>query len=156
LGSFVAPAIVRRLSIRAIVVASPWLQALVLPWLAFLVNPFALGAVLAVEWFFTPCWDSAVVVYRLSIVPDALQARVQSVAGLLAMAGAPLGALVGGFLLENVGGRATILALSGWTLALAIVSTASRSLREGPTGDSHSDSHRDAAGKADGGPRPAV
>jgi len=48
LGSFVTPAIVRRLSIRAIVVASPWLQALVLPWLAFLVNPFALGAVLAV------------------------------------------------------------------------------------------------------------
>jgi predicted MFS family arabinose efflux permease len=131
-GSFVTPAIVRRLSIRAIVVASPWLQALVLPWLAFLTNPFALGAVLAVEWFFSPCWDSAVVVYRLSVVPDALQARVQSVAGMLAMAGAPLGALAGGFLLENVGGRATILALSGWTLALAIVSTASRSLREGP------------------------
>jgi predicted MFS family arabinose efflux permease len=155
-GSFVTPAIVRRLSIRAIVVASPWLQALVLPWLAFLTNPFALGAVLAVEWFFAPCWDSAVVVYRLSVVPDALQARVQSVAGLIAMAGAPIGALAGGFLLESVGGRATILALSGWTLALAIVSTASRSLREGPTGDSHSDSHRDAAGKADGGPKPAV
>ena len=132
LGSFVTPAIVRRLSIRAIVVASPWLQALVLPWLAFLVNPFALGAVLAVEWFFSPCWDSAVVVYRLSVVPDALQARVQSVAGMLAMAGAPLGALAGGFLLESVGGRTTILALSGWTLALAVVSTASRSLREGP------------------------
>ena len=30
-GSFVTPAIVRRLSIRAIVVASPWLQAFVLP-----------------------------------------------------------------------------------------------------------------------------
>jgi len=104
----------------------------VLPWLAFLVNPFALGAVLAVEWFFSPCWDSAVVVYRLSVVPDALQARVQSVAGMLAMAGAPLGALAGGFLLESVGGRTTILALSGWTLALAVVSTASRSLREGP------------------------
>lgn len=135
-GSFVTPAIVRRLSIRAIVVASPWLQALVLPWLAFLVNPFALGAVLAVEWFFAPCWDSAVVVYRLSVVPDALQERVQSVAGLLAMAGAPLGALAGGFLLETVGGRMTILALTGWTLVLAVVSTAS--------------------GKADGGPKPAV
>jgi predicted MFS family arabinose efflux permease len=85
-----------------------------------------------VEWFFSPCWDSAVVVYRLSIVPDALQARVQSVAGLLAMAGAPLGALVGGFLLESVGGSATILVLTGWTLALAVVSTVSRSLREGP------------------------
>jgi predicted MFS family arabinose efflux permease len=48
------------------------------------------------------------------------------------MAGAPLGALVGGFLLESVGGRATILVLTGWTLALAVVSTVSRSLREGP------------------------
>jgi MFS family permease len=134
-GSFVAPAIVRRLSLRTIVVASPWLRALVLPWLAFLTNPFALGAVLAVEWFFAPCWDSAVVVYRLKVVPDALQARVQSVAGLLAMAGAPLGALVGGVLLEAVGGRVTILALAGWTVVLAVVSTVSRSLRAGPQAD---------------------
>jgi predicted MFS family arabinose efflux permease len=48
------------------------------------------------------------------------------------MAGAPLGALAGGVLLESIGGPATILVLSGWTLALAVVSTHSRSRREGP------------------------
>jgi predicted MFS family arabinose efflux permease len=106
---------------------------LVLPWLALFTNPYVLGSILAVEWLFAPCWDAAVVSYRLSVVPDALQARVQSVAGLLAMAGAPLGSLIGGLLLEGIGGRATILALAGWTLVLALVSTASRSLREGPS-----------------------
>jgi MFS family permease len=131
-GSVAAPALTRRLSIRTIVVGSPWLRALVLPWLALFTNPFVLGGILAVEWLFAPCWDAAVVSYRLSVVPDALQARVQGVAGLLAMAGAPIGSLVGGFLLEGIGGRATILVLVAWTLALAILSTMSRSLREGP------------------------
>ena len=131
-GSFLAPALTSRLSIRAIVVGSPWLRALVLPWLALFTNAYVLGAILGVEWLFAPCWDAAVVSYRLSVVPDALQARVQGVAGLLAMAGAPIGSLVGGFLLEGVGGRATILALAGWTLALAVVSSTSRSLRDGP------------------------
>jgi MFS family permease len=142
-GSFVAPALTRRFSIRTIVVASPWLRALVLPWLAFLTSPYALGLVLALEWFFAPCWDAAVVSYRLSVVPDALQARVQSVAGMLAMAGAPVGSLVGGVLLESVGGRETVLVLAGWTLVLALVSSASRSLREGPEQPS-------------GGPKPAA
>lgn len=50
-------------------------------------------------------------------------------------------------LLENIGGRATIPALSGWALGTG------HCLK---TGDCHSDSHRDAAGKADGGPKPAV
>jgi hypothetical protein len=64
--------------------------------------------------------------------------------------------LSSGQVVSAVGSEITYVAYPLLVLALtqspAIVSTA----KPQSTGDSHSDSHRDAAGKADGGPRPAV
>jgi MFS family permease len=71
--------------------------------------------------------------YRVAIVPDRLQGRVNSVARSLALLALPLGPVVAGVLLGAFSSRATVAFLAAFLLALAIAATASRSIRGAPT-----------------------
>jgi succinate-acetate transporter protein len=73
--------------------------------------------------------------YRLSIIPDALQGRVNSTFRLLAFGLTPLGAALAGVLLEHAGTRWTIVAFSAWYLALAVLTAANRGVRTAPRHD---------------------
>jgi len=66
------------------------------------------------------------------MTPDRLQGRVHAVEALMSFGGRPLGLLATGYLLDAVGGRATLLLVAAWTLLVALVSTASPSLRRTP------------------------
>jgi len=59
--------------------------------------------------------------YRLSLIPDALQGRVNSVFRLLAFGFQPLGAALTGVLIQTIHAVPTVLALAAVMLALAIL-----------------------------------
>ena len=128
LGAIAATRLHRLVTPRAIVVAYPWLGAAAALIMALRLPPLALGAVYGAWVFFGPTWDAVVGGHRIRIVPDAMQGRVQSVTGLVAMGGAALGPLVGGVLVETVGGSASFVCLAGAGAAIAVAGTAARSL----------------------------
>jgi MFS family permease len=70
--------------------------------------------------------------YRVAMVPDRLQGRVNSVARSLALVALPLGPVVAGVLLGAFSPRVTVLFLLLWLLALAVITTASRTIRGAP------------------------
>ena len=62
-------------------------------------------------------------------IPDRLMGRVQSAAALLGWAPVPLAPLVGGLLIEQVGGAWTVLIFAAIMLTVAIIATLSRTIR---------------------------
>jgi hypothetical protein len=130
LGALAAPRLRRVIPGRAIVVGFPWLGAAVLSLLAVAPHPLLLGLLYAVWLFFGPVWNAIIDGYRIAVVPDELQGRVEGVASLVAFAVIPLGPLAAGFALETVGPDATLLVFGAWLLALGLAGTASSALRE--------------------------
>ena len=61
--------------------------------------------------------------YRLALIPDALQGRVNSTFRLLAFGFQPLGQALAGILLERFGTTSTILFYLFWLVALAMATT---------------------------------
>jgi predicted MFS family arabinose efflux permease len=132
LGSFLAPAVNRKLSMRGIVVVNLWLNAVIV---AFVVVPNAyvlLAAVLPVS-FAIPAGNAAIIGYRTAVTPDRLIGRVSSVARNLALLGQPLGPLAAGLLLGAASPRVTVLVFTLVSAALAAWGTASPSIRRAPS-----------------------
>ena len=120
LGSVASPWIQKRLSMRAIVVGSLWLQA---GTIGFVVEPsiyVLLACVLPMAFFF-PTVNAVVIGYRVAVTPDRLTGRVNSVARTIALCGAPLGPLAAGVMLGSLSARETVgvftamLARSRWS-----------------------------------------
>jgi hypothetical protein len=93
---------------------------------------YVLAAAMTACGFAIPITDSAVIGYRLAITPDRLVGRVAGVQTTTIVLGAPLGSLGTGVLLDGVGARATIGALAGLALVLALWGTLSPALRSAP------------------------
>jgi len=130
-GSIAAPRFHRLLSMRATIILASWLA----PGIGlYLVRPsvYVLLAGSAPSMFFGPTVNAMIIGYRVSIVPDRLQGRVNSVARSLALVALPLGPVVAGLLLGAFSARATVAFLLLWLLALAVVTTASRTIRGAP------------------------
>ncbi len=88
------------------------------------------GAVSGLEGILTaPIYNVAQFSYRLSLIPDALQGRVNSTFRLLAFGFTPLGAAASGLLLEYAGATATVLVFALWYLLLAVLTTFNDNVR---------------------------
>jgi MFS family permease len=134
LGSIAAPRFLRLLPMRAVLVLSAWLAVGIV---AFVIEPnvFVLVAGTAPLIFFNPTVNAMVIGYRVAIVPDRLQGRVNSVARSLALLAFPLGPVVAGLLLASYSVRtAAAFVLAGFVI-LAIVTTANRAIRGAPSFD---------------------
>jgi MFS family permease len=131
-GSLLSPIARRRLSMRTIL----WIE--LVTWLgsaAFLVRPsvFVLAAGILPQGLAMPITDSVVVGYRIAVTPDRLLGRVEAVRSSIALAIAPLGPLVAGFLLEAVSARETIAVFCGFNVALLVWGFLSPSIRAAPS-----------------------
>jgi MFS family permease len=134
LGSIAAPRFLRLLPMRAVLVLSAWLAVGIV---AFVIVPnvFVLVAGTAPLIFFNPTVNAMVIGYRVAIVPDRLQGRVNSVARSLALLAFPLGPVVAGLLLASYSVRtAAAFVLAGFVI-LAVVTTANRAIRGAPSFD---------------------
>ena len=134
LGSIAAPRFLRLLPMRTVLVLAAWLS---LGIVAFVIEPnvIVLVAGTAPLIFFNPTVNAMVIGYRVAIVPDRLQGRVNSVARSLALLAFPLGPVAAGLLLASYSVRvAAAFVLAGF-LILAVVTTVNRSIRGAPSFD---------------------
>ena len=133
-GSLASPIVRRRLAPRRILLLKLWTWVLSA---AFVLRPdvYVLAAAILPSGFAIPNTDAAIIGYRLAITPDRLVGRVDSVQTTIAIAAAPVGTLGAGVLLGAAGARATIAALAGLALLLAIAGTFSPAIRTAPSLD---------------------
>jgi predicted MFS family arabinose efflux permease len=138
IGASLAPGLQRRLSPRMVLIGETWTFALVIPLLLIAHNALLFGVILAAAELMTPVTNSIVVGFRVALAPDRLQGRVQAASTLISFSAGWLGPLAVGFMVQNAGSTATILALAGWALLLAVGVSASRVFRHPPTLDARS------------------
>ncbi len=129
LGSLAAPRVQRRLPPALVVLGSFWIWVVQTAALFFIHRPLMLIAVTAAGFWTGPIFNVVVGSYRYALVPDRLLGRVQSAGLMFAWGAIPLGSLSGGYLIAGIGARETMLALAAVLLALAILGTASQSVR---------------------------
>jgi hypothetical protein len=134
LGSIAAPRFLRLLPMRAVLVLSAWLSVGIV---AFVIEPnvFVLVAGTAPLIFFNPTVNAMVIGYRVAIVPDRLQGRVNSVARSLALLAFPLGPVAAGLLLASYAVRSAAAFVLAGFVVLAVVTTVNRAIRGAPSFD---------------------
>lgn len=133
LGSLVAPAVERRLSMKVVVIGVNWVWAALVPLVLVVRDPYLLGAVYALMCFVGPMWNVVISAYQLAITPDAIQGRVIGAASMVAFGAIPLGSLIGGLLLGWAGAQATVWVLTIFMVFIAMVATVNRAVRAAPT-----------------------
>lgn len=131
-GALAAPRISKLLSMRAIMLGNQWLSAAII-LCAIAPGPYILLACVLPIAFVSPSLNSVVVGYRTAITPDHLVGRVSSVARNLAQLAAPIGPLCAGILLGAYSPRLTLFVLGVISLALAVWTTVSPSIRNAPS-----------------------
>jgi hypothetical protein len=89
-----------------------------------------LGIVASLICMLGPIYNVVQFSYRLALIPDNLQGRVNSAFRLLAFGFNPIGAALSGWLLENAGIGATVITFATWSLGLALIATLNRHVRE--------------------------
>jgi len=129
-GALVVAPLSRRFSFGKMMIGSTWLW--VLTWLFFAIapNPFLLGMATALSFIVVPIYMSVQFSYRLALIPDHLQGRVNSVFRLIAFGSEPVGLALTGFLIQAVGPVRTVLILFAPQLVCAIVATFSKHFKD--------------------------
>jgi len=127
-GALLAPRITGRLRIGYALIGLVAVKALALPLVALATSPamLALGAAIGVAT--GPVYNVTQLPYRLALIPDRLQGRVNSVFRLLSYGGVSLGTAGGGLLLGSIGPRAECWLMAGG-LGLATLSASATALR---------------------------
>lgn len=129
LGALVAGPLQRRYSFRRIIIGTNWVLTLTWPLYIVAPNPLALGVVNAVIFVAVPIYFGAQYSYRLALIPDYLQGRVNSVFRLITYGVQPLSLALTGALLEATGPVAAVLLLFVPQIGLAIAAMMHGSLR---------------------------
>ncbi len=130
MGAVAAPRIQRRFRFGQVIISTLWVQAGLWPLLIFAPNVVALGIILGALFVTSPIYNAVQLSYRLRLIPDRLQGRVNSAFRLLAFGFQPLGAALCGLLLQGFNTTPTILIFSAVVLALAVLTTVNAHVRK--------------------------
>ncbi len=132
LGALVAPHMQRRLTFGQAIIGIGWIHAVLYGLFALASTPALIVLVGVVFAFVSPIYDTVQYSYRLALIPDVLQGRVNSAFRLVALGMQPLGLALTGVLLERVGVVSAILAFAAWRVLVALLTTANRHVRNAP------------------------
>jgi MFS family permease len=128
-GSVLGTPIQRRFRFGPVIITTVWITALLFPLYAIAPSPIWLGVISAGIFVTGPIYNVVQFSYRLSLIPDALQGRVNSVFRLLAFGFQPLGLALTGALIQAINVIPTVLVFSACMLLLA-VTTLNRHVRQ--------------------------
>ena len=131
-GAIIATSIQKRVSFAQGVIGTSWLFALSMPFYAIAPNPIVLGILTAFFFISGPVYNVVQFSYRLALIPDELQGRVNSVFRLIAFGSQPLGLALTGLLIQYVGVIPTVLIGAAGMTLLAIAATLNRHVRNAP------------------------
>ena len=129
LGALIVAPLQKRFSFGQMMIGSTWVWALT--WLLFAIapNPLMLGAATALSFIIVPIYMSVQFGYRLALIPDHLQGRVNSVFRLIAFGSEPIGMALTGILIQVIGPVPTVLVLFVPQFILSIAATFNQQLR---------------------------
>src|SRR5262249_2484176 len=129
LGALVVIPIQKRFSFGQAIIGASWIWALT--WLLFALapNPFVLGLANTLSFIIVPVYTVVQYSYRIALIPDQLQGRVNSVFRLITFGSQPLGLVLTGVLLQTIGAIPTVLVLFVPQLVLSIAVTFNRHVR---------------------------
>jgi MFS family permease len=131
-GTFIAPRAIRLFPPQAGIYATLVVMTALLPLVAIVRDPVALGLVYGSMFLAYPTWGAMISAYRAALVPDRLQGRVQSVATVLSLGAVPLGFLAVGFGVQHFGAGATVGALFAVMVVATTYALTSPSIRSVP------------------------
>lgn len=131
-GALLVVPLQKRFSFGQLMIGTAWLW--VLGWLlyAFALNPWILLAANVVSFIVVPIYMMVQFSYRLALIPDRLQGRVNSVFRLIAFGSQPIGLALTGALLQLMGPIPTVILLAIPQLVLAIAVTLNPHVRSAP------------------------
>ncbi len=131
-GALLVVPLQKRFSFGQLMIGTAWLWAL--GWLlyAFAFNPWVLLAANVVGFVVVPIYMMVQFSYRLAMIPDRLQGRVNSVFRLIAFGSQPIGLALTGVLLQFMGPVVAVVVLSIPQLVLAIAVTLNPHVRNAP------------------------
>jgi MFS family permease len=128
-GAALAPKLLERYGVGRVIVITAWLWVLTWPPFALAPSLAWLAVANAAGWIVVPVLGIAQLSYRLTVVPDTLQGRVNSVYRLIAFGGQPAALALSGLLLQSFGAVVTVWLITLPQAALVLAATLSRSLR---------------------------
>jgi len=123
IGSLIGGQIQKRFTFGQVIISVGWVNALLFPLYLVVPQFFFLGVISALIYLTAPIYNVVQFSYRLALIPDELQGRVNSTFRLLAFGFNPLGAALSGLLIERIGTTPTIIIFSLWCMIMAIVTT---------------------------------
>ncbi len=132
LGALLTAPLQRRLTFGQLTIGSAWIWAISWLGLAIAPNIVVLGIANAVSFIIVPIYLSVQFSYRLIVIPDHLQGRVQSVYRLLSFGTQPLSLALTGFLIQWLGPVWTVVILFVPQGMVALIATFYRPLRHAP------------------------
>lgn len=122
-GSLIAPAIQKRYGYASVIITTVWVQALVTPFFAVAPSAIVLGVLGAIAFVTGPIYNTVQFSYRVSLIPDELQGRVNSAVRMVAYGTVPIGSALAGVLLQTVGATRAVLCFAVVGLALAVLAS---------------------------------
>jgi MFS family permease len=129
LGAIAAPRIQKRFGFGQVIIGVMWAQTLLYSLFAFAPNIIVLGLIMALLFSSNPIYNAVQFSYRLALIPDRLQGRVNSTFRLLAFGFQPLGNIITGVLLVWLGVMPTLAFYVTVFAILAILTTLNTHVR---------------------------
>lgn len=129
-GSLIGGQVQKRFTFGQVIICVLWVDVALFSLYAVVPAYLLLGVVAALIYALMPVYNVVQFSYRLALIPDALQGRVNSTFRLLAFGFMPVGAALSGFLIERIGAIGTVFVFTLWFLVLAILTTFNRHVRE--------------------------
>jgi predicted MFS family arabinose efflux permease len=129
LGSLLVGRVQKRLSFAQIVISTLWLWALLWLLITFLPSPPWLALIAVAMYFVIPFYNTVYISYRLTLTPDELRGRVNSVARLIANGLSPLGLALTGISLQYLGPQITVLVSGSIQVLLALAAMMNSAIR---------------------------
>jgi MFS family permease len=121
LGAFLGGVLQKRFSFMQLTISTQWLSTLLFPLFILSFNVTWLAGIVALVSAVMTIYGVAQYGYRLKLIPDELQGRVNSVFRLVVFGGDPLGLALTGVLLQAIGVAPTVLV---YTALLAVFAVA--------------------------------
>ena len=119
----------KRFGFSRVFMTAVWLWALTWLFFVFAPDPFVLGAITTLSFIVVPVYSVMQYSYRLTMTPEHLLGRVNSVYRLLAFGAQPLGIALTGILLQAIGPMPTVLLLFIPQGILAVIATFNKDIR---------------------------
>lgn len=129
IGSVVGGRIQKRFSVGKVIIASGWAQAFL--WLLYIFAPnfIVIGIITAAITLINSVWAVVQISYRVKLIPDELQGRVNSVFRFTVYSVMPLGMILTGLLLQTFGAKVTIVIFFFALIVFALIASINKDLK---------------------------